>query len=173
MTKQVKQKSMNAELIHIECGLFNGIVNYRLGDKILRFGLGTPKFNDYGEFRVSTDFELIDFNDKYVGHIPPGVDPIISLTDEQSHWWLTIDTLDSLTDFMTEGQVAGGRTSDGVFVVIDADNNIIPFTEWSELDHDPYEYFMYSVLNVAYTWYGSDDYKKNKPVFDVLTFPNL
>lgn len=164
---------MNAELIHIECSQFNGIANYKLGDKILRFELGTPKFNDYGEFRVRIEFELIDFNDKYVGYAPPNVNPIIELTDEQAHWWLNIDTLDNLSDFMVEGQVAGGRTSDGVFVVIESDGSIIPFTEWSELDHGPYEYFMYNVLNVAYTWYRSDDYKKCSPKFDVLIFPEL
>ena len=158
---------MKAELIHIECGLFNGIANYKLGNKILRFELGTPNFNDYGEYRVNSEFEVLDYDDKYRGCTWKNQD--IELSNEQANWWLN-DNRESLGEYLSDCQMCGGKTEDG-FSVFDKNNELIKFSEWQKLDHDPYEHFMLNVLNTFYHWYRSEDYK---PVSsDVLIYPKL
>jgi hypothetical protein len=158
---------MKAELIHIECGIFNGIANYKIGDKLLRFELGTPNFNDYGEYRVYTEFEVLDFNEKYRGHVWPNQE--IELSDEQAAWWLV--NRNPVEKYMSNGQVEGGKTKDGKFLIRNKENEFIEFTEWEKLEHDPYELFMFNVLKTFFNWMQSDDY--NPVSGDMLIYPKF
>ncbi len=157
---------MKAELIHIECGRYNGIANYKVGDHVLRFELGTPNYNDYGEYRVDTELMPIPYSHKYVGSIPANI-PNIELTDEQAAWWLDVDK--EIHDDM--GQVAGGSTEEGIFSVFDSDYNLLPFTEWQKRTSNAHDHFMYNVLATFYKWIRSEDYM---PVSgSLLIFPDL
>lgn len=162
---------MKAELIHIECGHFNGIANYKLGDKILRFELGTPNYNDYGEYRVNTELESIEFDKRYAGYIPTNVNSVIELTDEQAAWWLNVneDTLE-FWEYMKDCQVCGGTREDEEFVIFNKERKVVTFPDWEKEEHDPYEHFMFNVLNVFYHWYLSGDCK---PRNGLMIYPKL
>lgn len=147
-------KFVKAELVHIECGTFNGIAIYRVDNKILKFELGTPHYNDYGEYRVNTEFEVFEKDDGRAAI--PGKD--IQLTLEQYNWWMNEKT--ELTEFMQEAQVCGGKNKND-FVVIDKDNEMIKFSEWETREHDAYEHFMFHVLKNFYFWYREESPKGN------------
>jgi hypothetical protein len=160
---------MKAELIHIQCGTFNGIANYKIGDKVLRFELGTPNYNDYGEYRVNTEFEILEFDEKYRGYVWPNHD--IELSDEQVKWWLH-DSDRELEEYMREAQIAGGK-SENNFVIFDKTNQLIKYSDWEKLPHDPYEHFMFNVLNTFYHWMRSDDFIRTGQGGELYIFPKL
>jgi hypothetical protein len=164
VTTNKKLIQMNAELIHIECGIFNGIAIYRLGDKVLKFHLKTPKYNDFGEFRVSTEFIISEYGPKHDGYVPKNIPTTIELTDEQADWWLTEDSLPLPSMEDNSSEVAGGkiRVDDTlVIAVITKDNQVVPFDNWKTTPHDHYEEMMFNVFHAAYSWYLSEDCKKS------------
>lgn len=167
---------MEAKLIHIECGIFNGIANYKIGDKILRFELGTPYYNDYEEFRVSAPFDfyfksdydrlkILDYNEKYEGHKPTNLETSIELSEYDVKWWLNTEPIKS----DKEWQVSGGVDKDNNFVIW-VNGTLIKYSDWINESHDSYEHFMYQILNVFYHWYMSDDCN---PTDDLMIFSEL
>jgi len=146
---------MKIKLIHIECGRFNGIVNYKFNDKILRFELGTPNFNDYGEFRISTDFEILDYDKIYEGYIPKNMNCDIDVSYDQYEWWLSENRI--MLPYINDNQISGGKTENNDIVIYNKENELVKYSEWEGLEHDPYEHIMYNIFYVFYNWYMSDD----------------
>ena len=150
------------ELIHIECGIYNGVAIYKIGDKLLPFELGTPHYNDYGEYRVDTDFKFIkSLNGGHErGYVPENVNPFIELSDEQLEWWLNKNRSFTELGYQENLQFAGGKSEENI-VIVDTknDHNLVKFTDWEKREHDPFEHLMFNVFNVFYHWYQSDDFK--------------
>lgn len=161
---------IEAKLIHIQCGTFNGIANFQVGNSILRFELGTPNYNDYGEYRVDTEFEVIDFDEKYIGMIPTKGSTSIELTEDQVKWWMT-QSEDMLLEYMKDQQVCGGHSKELGFVIFDKTNTILKYEDWEKSDHDPYEHFMFNVLSIFYYWLRSDEF--NSTGTGLRIFPKL
>jgi hypothetical protein len=159
---------MKAELIHIECSVFNGVADYRIGDKTFRFGLCSPNYNDYGEYRVYNEFEQVSYDPNHQGYIPTSVYSSIELSEEQANWWL--DDNREVTGYVENGEAVGG-TSEGEFHIYNKEDEMVKFSEWVNTEHDSYEHLMYNILNVFYHWYRSEE---NKPLddFSVYVYPN-
>jgi hypothetical protein len=155
------------ELIHIECGTFNGIANFKIGNKVIRFGLCTPTFNDYGECRVDTDFNLLPYIDAYKGFVPEYINPIINLTDEEYNWWINCSEELSSDDM---GQVCGGKDENGDVLIYTDRNKFELFTIWKEREHTPCDEVMFNVLAIFMEWYYKDGYKNKS---GVLIYPDL
>lgn len=169
---------MVAELIHIQCGVFNGIANYKIGSKILRFELGTPNYNDYGEYRVNAPFDvysdkemlkILDFDEKYVGYKPVNLETSIELSEEDTNWW-TSKEFKNLNDFQKDWVVAGGIGEDEDFVIWEEGRVLVKYSDWILTQHDPYKNLMFKVLNVFYHWLRSDDCKTTG---GLMIFPEM
>lgn len=150
---------MKIELIHIECGTFNGIAIYKFGDKILRFELGTPNYNDYGEFRVSTEFEILNYDKIYEGFIPKNINFNIGITNDQYEWWLSENK--ELLKYMEDMQISGGRSENNDLLIYNKENNWVSFSDWEKMEHDPYEHVMYNIFYKFYSWYISEEFVFN------------
>jgi len=156
------------ELIHIECSTFNGIANFKIGNKIIRFALCTPTFNDYGECRVYCDFEPLPYIDAYKGFVPEFINPIIKLTDDQYNWWINCAEEDLSSDHMSD--VCGGKDENGDIFVYTNRNKFELFTVWKEREHTPCEEVMFNILGIFMNWYYKDGFK-NKG--GVMIYPEL
>lgn len=157
---------MQAEITHIECGIFNGIIILKLEDKCLKFELGTPNYNDYSEYRVDAPFnaysddleiESKPFDETMRGFVPED-NMFIELTEEQANFWLT-NIHDEPTEFMKEWVVCGKLYKEGFHVF--AGNEMVKFEDWQKLDSDAYEYLMFNLLHIFFKFYNSKDCPKN------------
>lgn len=143
-------KFVKAELIHIHCNTFCGTAIYKLNNKLFCFGLGTPNFNDYGEYRVGTEFKIHEIEEG--ANVPKtelDKNEDIFLTLDQAEWWMNEDV--EMTEFMQEAEVRGGKQGNN-FVIYDKEDKLVNFFEWENREHDAYEHFMFNVLKTFYYW---------------------
>lgn len=154
------------ELIHIECGTFNGIIRYKFRDKVISFRLGTPKFNDYGEYRIGFEDDLIlysEYIEKYPRNYKPSFDLNITVSSDIANIWfnnirfswpdLPPKELTDLDD--DDGYISSGKDEDGDFCIYLT--KWIKYNDWLLLNHKPYDDLIFKVAYRFYEAYQLDE----------------
>jgi hypothetical protein len=184
--KHLKINNMEAKLIHIECNTFSGVMRIQLGQNVISLELGTPNFNDYGEYRLSS-FEIKPMSlEKYQERFPHPLlnHHLCELSDNDVEFWkrhnefIVKDDKDETKQFKEEDYkqidicedgndyVMCGQDKEKVFHVF-YNGNWIPYETW-KANNEPNSYnkLMYPCAEIFYKWYNDKIDLSIKPSTD-------
>lgn len=163
------------KLIHFELGRYNGMAYYQLGNKLFKFELCTPNFNDYGEYRVEIeDFNGFEFSSpsevfKHPEHLVVYEHEFsnIELTSEEVEWWNDPLESRSIEEYMTEYICGGNHEEEGVVIMFGS--RMVKFEDWLLEDQNPFDKVVFRIFKLFFDYYNSDDAKLVSN--DILIFP--
>ena len=185
---------MKAILVYLECNHFSGIMRILIDQTIFSIELGTPHFNDYGEYRLSTENKTISLakyfeifpNSKLINHEICELSPtdlefwkrfekVLSI-DEESNILTNEDIKDIEITEDGNGYVIGGRGKDEEFYVY-SDKAWQIYDQWKSKDQwNPYNKLMYPCVELFFNWFNKKivlPLEPNKSDMSLNIYPNV
>lgn len=156
---------MEAKLIYAECGRFNGIMRVLIGNTVLSVELGTPYFNDYGEYRLVFNYKSIEYTGYQKVFPQDQINiPICTLSKEAESFWneliectkvekeddLSIPghLLDLINKAENRGHVSCGNGENG-FMICFEDKWVL----YKDLQTDnPFAQLMFPLAEIFFKW---------------------